>query len=49
MYLNGKSYIGFNIGVSRAMLLNQRAGAGADDDAGYASSGALMMEVKEIT
>ena len=46
MYLNGKSYIGFNIGVSRAMLLNQRVGAA---DAGYASSGALMMEVKEIT
>jgi hypothetical protein len=49
MYLNGKSYRAFKIGESRAMLLNQRAGADAEYEAGYASSGALMMEVKEIT
>jgi hypothetical protein len=47
MYLNGKSYRAYGIGESRGMLLNQRTGA--PYDAGYASSGALMMEVKEIT
>ena len=47
MYLNGKSYRAYEIGESRAMLLNQRTAVAAD--AGYASSGALMMEVKEIT
>tara|TARA_B110000285_G_scaffold181564_1_gene204989 strand:+ start:377 stop:571 length:195 start_codon:yes stop_codon:yes gene_type:complete len=52
MYLNGKSYRAYAIGETLPMLLNQRlpSNAGASPyDAGFATSGAMMMEVKEIT
>ena len=52
MYLNGKSYRAYAIGETNQMFLNFRTplvGGLPEYDAGRATSGALMMEVKEIT